>query len=42
MAFRRTSGGNSWFQEQLSLVNSASQAELDGLRDTIEDRKSVV
>jgi len=38
MAFRRTSGGNSWFQEQLSLVNSASQAELDGLRDTFDGR----
>ena len=38
MAFRRTSGGNSWFQEQLSLVNSASQAELNGLRDTFDTR----
>ena len=38
MAFRRTSGGNSWFQEQLSLVNSASSAELAGLRDTFDSR----
>ena len=38
MAFRRTSGGNSWFQEQLSLVNSASSAELAGLRDTFDSK----
>ena len=43
MAFRRTSGGNSWFQEQLSLVNSANPAELAGLCDGFDERfKDVV
>lgn len=39
MAFRRTSDShNSWFQEQQSLVNSASESELRGLADEF-DRK---
>ena len=39
MAFRRTSDShNSWFQEQQSLVNSASETELRGLTDGF-DRK---
>ena len=44
MAFSRNAGShNSWFQEQQSLVNSASESELRGLRDTFDDRfESVV
>ena len=38
MAFRRSTGGNSWFQEQLSLVNSAKPEELAGLRDGFDGR----
>jgi hypothetical protein len=38
MAFSRNAGShNSWFQEQASLVNSASESELRGLRDRFDD-----
>ena len=38
MAFRRTSDShNTWFQEQQALVNSASQSELNGLRDGFDE-----
>ena len=44
MAFSRNAGShNSWFQEQQSLVNSASDSELRGLRDSFDDHfESVV
>ena len=44
MAFSRNAGThNSWFQEQQSLVNSASDSELRGLRDSFDDHfESVV
>jgi len=39
MAFSRTAGShNTWIQEQQSLVNSASESELRGLRDQFDDR----
>jgi hypothetical protein len=39
MAFSRNAGThNSWFQEQQSLVNGASESELMGLRDTFDNR----
>jgi len=39
MAFRRNGAGthDSWFQEQQSLVNNASESELRGLRDGFDD-----
>lgn len=38
MAFSRNAGThNSWFQEQASLVNSASETELRGLRDGFDN-----
>ena len=43
MAFRRTSDThNTWFQEQQSLVNSASDLELKGLRDGFDDHFETV
>ena len=39
MAFSRNAGShNSWFQEQQSLVNTASESELNGLRDGFDDK----
>ena len=39
MAFSRNAGShNSWFQEQQSLVNTASESELRGLRDEFDDK----